>query len=51
MTNEEKYCLSQFEKWWKRKQKDRMMHSKYLARKAWVFAWFQRMHLTGPSKY
>ena len=51
MTKEEKYCIKRFDEWWSKEQGDRMKHSRYLAKKAWIAAWFKRMKLTDESKY
>ena len=65
-TTEEKYCVREFEKWWKKEQKRAINstlqvfyniednaeeYSKYLAEKAWKRAWFQSKKLTGSNEY
>jgi hypothetical protein len=39
----EDYARQRFEKWWNAEQGTRMTHSRYLARKAWMAAWFTRL--------
>ena len=39
----EEYARQRFEKWWDAEQDTHMTHSRYLARKAWMAAWFTRL--------
>ena len=46
----EEYARQRFEKWWNATQGTRMTHSRYLARKAWMAAWFTRLTVRSSNK-
>lgn len=50
MTTPEKYAVNKFNEWWSKEMGNRMAKSKYLARKAWLEAWFQRMTITPAGR-